>query len=193
MSPRYPSTLEAISDLLFIDGSDASVDLCVVLGGRHYVEAMQAAKRLFEEAKTKKFLLTGYTGHTQEGAETCESELAFQEGLRLGMPEDVFILEKKSTNTKENLQFAHQLIEQELSYDAVRSILFICKTFHTRRVLMTAQQVMPAHLEYHFIPVLDERTIRKADWWTHEPARTRVMEELGRVATYTLKGDLALV
>lgn len=192
MSALYPSSVEAISNLLFIDESDAKADVCVVLGGRHYAEAMRAAKRLFDEGKANTFLLTGRKGHTQESAETCESELAFHEGVRLGMPEEVFLLEKKSTNTKENILFAHQIIERELSYEAVRSILFVCQTFHTRRVLMTAKQVMPAHLQYHFVPVVDERRIRKTNWWTHEPARTRTLQELARIAEYSLKGDLAL-
>ena len=57
---------------------------------------------------------------------------------------------------------------------------------------MTAKKFLPTNIKYYFSPVIDERNIKKENWWKDEVAKTRVLEELRRIGEYTLKGDLWL-
>lgn len=72
-------------------------------------------------------------------------------------------------------------------------MLLVCKSFHARRVLMTATNFLPNDIEYYFLSTLDERNIAKDGWWKDEIATKRVLEEVGRISQYTLKGDLKLL
>jgi hypothetical protein len=58
---------------------------------------------------------------------------------------------------------------------------------------MTATNFLPNDIEYYFLSTLDERNIAKDGWWKDEIATKRVLEEVGRISQYTLKGDLKLL
>jgi uncharacterized SAM-binding protein YcdF (DUF218 family) len=103
------------------------------------------------------------------------------------------LLENEATNTKENIVNSIPLLEKLYKpLNEIASIIFVCKTFHTRRVFMTARNLLPSHIEFGFQPMIDERDIRRDNWWTSPERQVRVMEELVRVGQYTLKGDLTI-
>ena len=97
-----------------------------------------------------------------------------------------------ASNTKENILFSMPLIDKEIGLNNIKSILFVCKAFHTRRVLMAAKRFIPSDIKFYFYPVIDEGNIRKNNWWKNDVAKSRVLDELRRIAEYTIKDDLSL-
>ena len=183
------STIGAITKFLFIETPVEEVDLIFVFG-HDWIDTMEAVKGLYDQGISKNILISGHSA----SKDRSESEaLRFmKKGIELGIPEEAFLLEEQATNTKENMQFALPIIEERIGLDNIRNILFVCKTFHTRRVLMTARNYFPKHVEYLFLPMIDERNIRKDNWWKDGIAKERVLAEVRRIAEYSLKGDLSI-
>jgi vancomycin permeability regulator SanA len=57
----------------------------------------------------------------------------------------------KDRNESEAMKFMKKGVE--IGFNNINSILFVCKIFHTRRVLMTAQKHFPKDIKYSFYPV----------------------------------------
>lgn len=182
-------TIEVINDLLFIETPVEPVDLLFVFGN-DWIETMNEVYSLYQRGIAKNILISG---HSVSGNKDQSEALRFlNRGIELGIPKTVFLLEEKATNTKENLEFSSPIIQNSIGFSNIRKIMFVCKTFHTRRVMMTAKQFFPDHIEYLFYPVKDERNIQKDNWWKDQVAFERVIAEVRRIAEYTLKGDLSI-
>ncbi len=188
MIPNIISTTQAISDFLFLPANLKKSDLMFVFG-HSYLSTMDEVKKLYDQGYSRRILITG---HSKGKLKAIEADRFFERGVELGIPREAFILERESTNTKENIQFSLPVIDKTIGLEKTKTILFVCKAFHARRVLMTAQNYFPKHIEFCFYPVLDERNIRKDNWWKDEVAKARVLEEVRRIGEYTLKGDLTL-
>lgn len=187
----YPnSTISAISELLFIDSNakNSNADLAIVFGN-DWIETMDEVYKLYIDGKIKKILITGHSANKDKEPEALRFK---KRAIELGIPDNIILVEKVATNTKENFLFSKTIIENEIGFDNIKSILLVCKTFHTRRVLMTAMNFFPNNIDYTFLPMIDERNIQKDNWWHDDIAKTRVLEELRRISDYTLKGDLSL-
>lgn len=189
MNNQPTSTIEAITDFLFIESSMNNVDLIFVFGN-DWLDTMKEVKTIYEKGISDYILISGHSA-SKERSES-EASRFMRKGVELGIPSEVFLLEKQATNTKENMQFSLPIIEEKIGISKITKILFVCKTFHTRRVLMTAKKFLPASIEYSFYPVNDERNIRKDNWWEDSTSFERVIAEVRRIAEYTLKGDLSI-
>jgi uncharacterized SAM-binding protein YcdF (DUF218 family) len=187
-SPSHIPTIQAITQLLFIEDEQQPVDLVFVFGS-NWLSTMDPAIAMYKEGFTSRILVTGaaYADQTREKTE-CDTFCEY--AIEHGVPIEVILREDKARNTLENMKFSSEVIEQALGWDKVKKIAFVCKTFHARRVLMTAAKHWPAHLDYLCLPVVDERDIRADSWWQSPIATQRVLEEIQRIATYTLKGDI---
>jgi len=183
------STIDAITQFLFIETDIEPVDLVFVFGN-DWVETMDKVKGLYDQGISTRILISGHSA-SKERSES-EADRFVHRGIELGIPKSAFILEHDATNTKENFEFSLPLIEREFGVENLERVLFVCKTFHTRRVLMTARNFLPQHIEYFFLPMVDERNVRRDNWWQEQVARERVLAELRRIGEYTLKGDLVI-
>lgn len=184
------STIDAITQFLFIETSIEPVDLIFVFGN-DWIQTMDAVKKLYKQGLSTRILLSGHSA-SKDRLES-EAQRFMRRGVELGIPESTFILEHNATNTKENFEFSLPLIDEALGVANISRVLFVCKTFHTRRVLMTARSFLPPHVEYLFLPMIDERDIRRDNWWVDPIARDRVLAEVKRIGEYALKGDLAIL
>lgn len=164
------------------------VDLIFVFGSS-YLITMDEVKRLYDKKVADKILITG---HSKNKLKEIEADRFYKRGIELGLPKKIFLLEREATNTKENIVNSIPIIKKAVGFKNIKKIMFVCKAFHTRRVLMNAKKFFPSNIQYYFSPIIDERNIKKENWWKDEVARTRVLEELRRIAEYTLKGDLRL-
>ncbi len=63
------------------------------------------------------------------------------EALRLGVPEDVIVLETRATSTEENVVFTRELLAQRGI--AIDSALFICRPSQERRAYLLAARLWP--------------------------------------------------
>lgn len=179
---------QAISEFLFVERKPESVDLAVVMGSE-WLPTIDPAIHLFNKGATDRILITGgsYQGKTSPKS---EAQRLLDRAVEAGVALEAILIEDKSTNTLENFLYSRDVIESQIGWKQVNSVAFICKSFHSRRVLMTAEKHWPSKLDYFIIPIIDERNITRANWHTFPVGRTRVLEELQRIATYTLKGDI---
>lgn len=184
------STIDSITSLLFIESQIEPVDLIFVFGN-DWTETMDEVSKLYFNNISETILITGNSA--KGGAVDSEAIKFKSKGISLGIPESAIITETQATNTKENMVFSMGLIDEAIGLDKIKKILFVCKTFHTRRVLMTARNFLPPSIEFSFLPMIDERKIEKHNWWTDELATKRVLEEIQRIAKYSLKGDLSIL
>lgn len=193
MNENY-STIEAITKFLFIPKLiPDKADVCIVLGN-DYIDTMVDVKWIFEQGICDKFILTG---HSAKMDKEPECERFFKRGIELGIPQDMMFLENKATNSYENLDFSKKIIENQLGgFERCKKILFVAKAFVTRRIEMTAKKLYPDFVQTYYIPTADDtengKNIRADNWWTNSAAQKRVLEEIRRIAEYTLKGDLKL-
>lgn len=183
------TTIEAITQLLFLEDHLDGADLLFVFGN-DWLPTMDVVSSLYSTGRYRKVLISGHSA--RKDREKSEASRFMERGLELGMPSDAFLLEHNATNTKENLEFSLPIIEAHLGLNSVSSVVFVCKTFHTRRVLMTARKYLPAQVKFGFVPMLDERNIGRDNWWNDSVSVERVVAELRRIAEYTLKGDLSI-
>jgi len=182
------STILAISDFLFLPANPEKAKLIFVFGHDH-LPMMDKVKELYDRGYSDRILITG---HSKDKTKEIEAERFFEYGIRLGIPANKFLLEKEATNTKENILFSKPIIEREIGFNNIKTILFICQSFHTRRVYMTAKNFLPANIKFCFCPIVDERGISKDNWWKNDAAKNRVLDEIRRIGEYTLKRDLSI-
>ena len=188
------STIDAITQLLFIpDRIPDAADVCIVLGN-DYVDTMKMAKFVYDNGISDKFILTG---HSARKDKEPECDRFFRRGMELGIPPEKMLLENKATNSYQNLQFSGEIIRDQLGgFENCRKILFIAKAFVTRRIEMTAKKLYPEFVQTFFCSTFDDtetgKNIKMENWWKNDAAKKRVLEELARIAEYTLKGDLEL-
>lgn len=114
--------------------------------------------------------------------------------IRKGLPEKQFILEPESSNAYENFLFSKNKIDELGGFDHFQSILCIGQAFLLRRAKMCAARCNYPSKKMNYYGTVDRggRNIGPDSWWQSEVARTRVLEEIGRISTYTLKGDLSI-
>jgi uncharacterized SAM-binding protein YcdF (DUF218 family) len=185
----YKNTIDAITELLFMESDIDKVDLIFIFGN-DWLDTMYHIKELYNKDISKYILISGHS--VNKDRNESEAMRFMKKGVEIGIPKDMFLLEENATNTKENLILSKKIIENKIGFNNINSILFVCKTFHTRRVLMTAQKHFPKDIKYSFYPVNDERNIQKDNWWKDEISKNRVIAEIGRIAEYTLKDDLSI-
>lgn len=180
------STRDAITNFLFIRDEPQSVDLTFVLGSPS-VSSIEPAIQLYQAAKSPRILISG-GGPTPDGRP--EWQLYKEHAQSRGVPEDVILLERVARNTRENIELGAQAIANSLGWANLSKIALCAKPFHMRRVYMTARHVFPQHISLLLLPPDDPGDIWASNWWTTERGRRVVLEELGRISAYALKGDL---
>jgi uncharacterized SAM-binding protein YcdF (DUF218 family) len=183
------SSIEAITNFLFLESEKIGKADLIFVFGSSYLSTMDEVKRLYNKKIADKILITG---HSKGKLKEIEADRFYARGVELGLPKKIFLLERDATNTKENIINSIPIIDKAIGLKNIKKIIFVCKTFHTRRVLMTAKKFLPTNIKYYFVPIIDERNIKKENWWKDNIAKTRVLEELRRIGEYTLKGDLWL-
>ena len=104
------------------------------------------------------------------------------------------IIEDKATNTLENFKLSKPLIEGKMCLNRFRKILCVCKAFLARRAKMSAVKCGYPIERIDFYGTVYEKgkNIGPNTWYETEAATKRVMEEIKRIAEYTLKGDISL-
>jgi len=179
-------TRAAISRFLFVSDAPEAVDLVFVFGSPT-ISTMAPAIALFRDGLAPKILISG-----KGRAETGEPEWSAYRAhaLAAGVPEDALLIEPEASNTSENAAFGAALIERTLGWDGIATIAVCAKPFHMRRALMTARRHFPAGIRLIARPPSGLGDVAADDWWQSDWGRQRVLEELGRISAYALKGDL---
>lgn len=179
-------TRDAITEFLFIRDEPGPVDLALVLGSPS-VSSILPAIDLYRAARTPLILISG-AGETPHGKP--EWQLYKEHALSNGIPEERLLLEREARNTRENIELSAKVIEDIVGWANLSRLAICAKPFHMRRVYMTARSIFPPNISVLLLPPDDPGDIWASNWWKTERGRKVVLEELGRISTYALKGDL---
>ena len=193
-------TMNAITNFLFI-GKElqelGQYDLVLVLGNDDIKGTVNEILTLYSNkifTQNCRIILSGNVGSINHG-KPPEAERLFSELISAGMRKEMLFMEKRATNALENYRFSKDIIDSLGGFDAFSSILSIGKAFMMRRAKMSAVACSYPIGKMDFFGTVDRagRNIGPDTWWETESACTRVMEEIGRISNYTIKGDISIL
>lgn len=142
-----------------------------------------AAVQQYFQGRSSKILFSG------GGTDFLESVPMKEMAIELGVPEEDIIIEKKSTNTKENVIESLVVMDSVIGLQNIKRILICTAFYHMRRCYLTLKKHAPSWIEYSYCPVLD-KTTRPDNWWNHESGRSRVYKEVEGLIKYAKQGDI---
>lgn len=132
---------------------------------------------------------TAGVGYQEKVGQNMESELIVDKLLREGIPSDQIIMEQKSANSLENVEYAKELID----FNKFKKLLFITKSHVVGRHWRTLQKHLPANIElypYSFVTDYNGVFVSRDNWMDSSIGRSRVWGEYLRIYEYGKKGDL---
>ncbi len=196
---KHSETIDAITKFLFIGKDEPLLDsyeLVIFLGNDDIEGNANAIKFLWDTGhitKYSKVILSGNVGLLNQGKKS-EAIRMLDAVVELGLPKEIFLLETEATNTLENFKYSKPIAEKIKPIDSFDKILCIGRAFMTRRAKMCAAACDYPTSKIDFYGTVDSKgkNIGSNSWWKNEAAIKRVLEELKRVAEYSLKGDLSL-
>ncbi len=129
----YLEPLQVIWDYLCLHQEPRKADVIVGFGNFNTDIARRAAE-LYREGYAPKILFTGGLGRNTEGMLPEPEAARFAKvAMACGVPEEDIILEDKSRNTKENIEFTRALLEERgIPHD---HILGVHQPFMERRIM----------------------------------------------------------
>ncbi|MCW8329948.1 YdcF family protein [Photobacterium sp. SDRW27] len=144
MATRVHSLAQKIWDYHLLNNALEKSDCLFVLCSNDVRVAEHAAK-LFLEGYAPYIVFSGGVGELTQGLFACsEAESFAQIAVDMGVPEECILIEPRSTNTGENVEFTRALLEDK-GLDPLRLIL-VQKPFMERRTYATVMQQWPGKL-----------------------------------------------
>lgn len=129
----YLQPLQVIWDYLGMHQKPKEADVIVGFGNFNTDIARRAAQ-LYLDGYAPKILFTGGLGRNTEGLLPEPEAVRFARvAMECGVPEDAILLEDRSTNTRENIEFTRQLLEDRNIPH--RHILGVHQPFMERRII----------------------------------------------------------
>lgn len=172
--------------------SPTRCDVLFVFSGTHPGH-WETAIEAYQKGFSKKIIVTGGksltgTPHSDWQGES-EAEVIVNHLLAAGIPKTAIVFEEKSTNTLENVLYAKEIFD----FNAIKSVMFICKAHAAGRQLRTLMKHLPDHLDY--VPYTFNATyggceLSRQSWTETEAGCSRIWGEFLRVYHYGLKGDI---
>ena len=103
--------------------------------------AIRAAE-LYREGYAPRILFSGGLGRNTKSRWSCSEAERYRDiALELGVPEDVILIENRSTNTGENILFSREILSAESLAD--KRLLCVHKPFMERRVWAAMKNYWP--------------------------------------------------
>ena len=129
---NYLPHLQIIWNYLCLNQTPQQADVIVGFGNFNTDIARRAAE-LYHQGYAPKILFTGGLGRNTEGLLPEPEAVRFARvAMDWGVPKEDILLEDKSANTKENIEFTRQLLEEQgIPYDR---ILGVHQPFMERRI-----------------------------------------------------------
>lgn len=183
-------TPEEITEYLFLEDEDQTGDIAIVFGTRIWRQAIKKALELYFSGKVKKLVLTG--GVNDHSGEE-EAENMYKVALEKSVPEKDLILEKRATNTLENVLFSKKLIEEKIGWENIKTACGVMVNVHARRALMTMKKHFPKRVKLKACPYFyckDGIKLGKNGWHNDPVLMALVMRQLQKVKDYLAKGDI---
>jgi len=116
-------------------------DVIIVLGS-HDTRVAERGAQLFLDGMAPKILFSGGLGRlTKDTWTDPEAEIFSKIAVQMGVPESAILIENKSTNTGENINFSMNFLEEHGIM--LRSIILVHKPYMERRLFATWMKLFP--------------------------------------------------
>lgn len=137
-----------LSDVPTTDRADL-----ILAAGSHDLRVAEHAAKLYLSGAAPLIICSGGYGKMTAGTFPKPEAVLFAERCAaLGVPEDVLLIEDRSTNTGENIQFSKALVETKGLSPS--SIIGVCKPYMAKRVWATGRKQWSAVRWYLSTPAL---------------------------------------
>ena len=186
---EFLSPLQVIWDYLGMHQEPKQAD-CIVGFGNFNTNIARRAAELYHQGYASKVLFTGGLGRNTEGLLPEPEAVRFAKvAMECGVPAEDILIEDKSTNTKENIEFTRQLLKDRgLPHD---HILGVHQPFMERRICAALGVYWP---ELNFTVTSPQVTIpeylesAKKQGMTEEAAISVIVGDFQRMDLYPKLG-----
>ncbi len=180
---------DCISDFIFFEDKLEKVDIILVPGTLR-PQLMKKAVELYQQGLAPLILPSGGVGpklvrEIKESKWKSEWEFMQSIGLLGGVPKNVILKEDKALHTFDNALLSRKVIKEKNI--KIKKAIIVCKAVHARRALLTYQVAFSPEIEYIVCPVIDNRNIRKDNWFLDEKKIKLVMSEVEKIGKYFAK------
>lgn len=182
---------DCITDFIFIENQPAKADIILIPGGLR-PQLMYKAVELYQQGFAPYILPSGGAGpklsrEIEAGTAHWKSEWEFLQNIAVqkGVPEKVILKEDEALNTYDNARLSWRVVQQQ-NIEVNKAIL-VCKAYHARRALLTYQAAFSSKIEYIICPIIDDRDVRKDNWYLDEKKIELVMGEVEKIGKYFVK------
>lgn len=182
---------DCITDFIFVENQPAVADIILIPGGLRQ-QLMDKAAELYNQGLAPYILPSGGAGpkltkEIEAGTAHWKSEWEYLLSIALqkGVPEKAVLKEDRALNTLENAKMS-LLVVQQHNIEVKKAIL-VCKAHHARRALLTYQAAFSSTIEYIVCPIIDDRDVRKDNWFLDHVKIELVMGEVERIGKYFAK------
>jgi len=174
--------LEAIAKFLIVEDQLSQADVIVILGGGG-PERVRHGVKLYQSGYGTRIIATGME-QKLPGLTTTWPQLARQEAVSLGVPEDAIILEERPTSTYEDAKY----VKQDMLDGGLRSAIVVSSPPHMRRARMTFRKVFSDQkdISLQFSPAEDS-DFQVHKWWTREKELISIVNEYCKLVLYLFK------
>ncbi len=180
-----PEEIKKITEYIFLKSNPQKADLALVFG-THHQEAVNKVYALYRDGLVSKILVSGGTNKVTGENEALQMSNKL---IQLGVKNNDIILERKSTNSLENVLFSKQVIGEKIGFEKIRKIIAVVKHYHSRRALMTLKKHFPNTVE--LIPATYEiYGFTQENWFKNKVGKEKVLNEWKKIPEYLLKGDI---
>jgi len=174
----YP--FDCITELVFVKDHVHKADV-ILVPGCSQSRLMVRAAELYHKGLASYILPTG--GPNQMISE-YESEWEYFKtvGVKLGVPEEAILKENKARNTFENARLSLKVLNN--NNIEVRKAILVCKSYHSRRALLTYELIFPSDVKFYVATVTDVSGATKDNWFLGADSTSLVMGEVVKIGKY---------
>ena len=186
-------TQEVVDNLLFqgLEDTGEKADSIIVLGSMKAAQyRVPIAAEIYKINRSKNMMLCGGKVRDFPDGQYSEAEHMYYAALRLGVKEEDIILENRSHNTVENIQFAILELQKKFGLENIQKVILVTTTYHMRRSLAIAQQQFPEHISIVPCPANDTNT-RRDNWMHTHIGINRAKSEAMKIINYVHMGIIS--
>ena len=174
----YP--FDCISELIFVDTNVQKADV-ILVPGCNQPQLMELAAELYHKGFAPYILPTGGVNPKIDKFDT-EWEYLKMIGIKLGVPEELILKENKARNTFENARFSWKVLNK--NDINIKKVILVCKSYHSRRALLTYKLAFPLSIEFYVATVTDKTGVTKDNWFLNTEYTSLIMGEVVKIGKY---------
>ncbi|WP_433562307.1 YdcF family protein [Nocardia sp. CA-151230] len=130
---EYRSDVETLWDYNQMHHEPRPVDVGIGLGG-HDIGVATYAADLYHAGIFPLIVFTGANAPTTVDRFPRGEAVHFRErAIELGVPADAILIEPNATNTGDNIDFTHALLDERGYLDSIKSVMLISRPYQQRR------------------------------------------------------------